>query len=36
MRLDDMRRSDNVEDRRGLSVGRTTVGIGTIVVLIVG
>jgi predicted metalloprotease len=36
MRLEDMRRSDNVEDRRGLSVGRTGIGIGTIVVLIVG
>jgi predicted metalloprotease len=38
MRLEDMRRSDNVEDRRGLSVGRTGagIGIGTIVLLIAG
>jgi predicted metalloprotease len=38
MRLDDMRRSDNVEDQRGLSVGRTGagVGIGTIVLVIAG
>jgi hypothetical protein len=38
MRLEDMRRSDNVEDRRGLTVGRTGagVGIGTIVLVIAG
>jgi hypothetical protein len=38
MRLEDMRRSDNVEDRRGFSVGRTGagVGIGTIVLMIAG
>lgn len=38
MRLEDMRRSDNIEDRRGLTVGRTGagVGIGTIVLVIAG
>jgi uncharacterized protein len=38
MRLEDMRRSENVEDRRGMGVGRTGagIGIGTIVLLIVG
>jgi predicted metalloprotease len=38
MRLEDMRRSDNVEDLRGLSAGRTGagVGIGTIVLVIAG
>jgi uncharacterized protein len=38
MRLEDMRRSDNVEDRRGLPGGRAGagIGIGTIVVLIAG
>ena len=38
MRLEDMRRSENVEDRRGLSIGRTgtRIGLGTIALLIVG
>src|SRR5580765_4173057 len=38
MRLEDMRRSENVEDRRGLTLGRTGagVGIGTIVLVIAG
>ena len=38
MRLEDMRRSENVEDRRGLPPGRrgATIGIGTIVLLIAG
>jgi predicted metalloprotease len=38
MRLEDMRRSDNIEDRRGLTVGRTGagVGIGTIVLVVAG
>jgi hypothetical protein len=38
MRLDDSRRSENVEDRRGMSVGRTGagIGLGTIAVLVVG
>jgi len=38
MRLDDMRASDNVEDRRGMGVGRTGAGfgLGTIVVLVAG
>lgn len=38
MRLEDMRRSDNVEDRRGLPGGRAGagIGIGTIAVLVVG
>jgi predicted metalloprotease len=38
MRLEDMRRSENVEDRRGFGVGRTGagVGIGTIVLVIAG
>jgi predicted metalloprotease len=38
MRLDDMRRSDNVEDQRGRRIGRAGagIGVGTIVVLVVG
>jgi predicted metalloprotease len=38
MRLDDMRRSDNVEDLRGRRMRRTGagIGVGTIIVLIVG
>ncbi len=38
MRMEDMRRSDNVEDRRGMAVGRTGagLGIGTIVLLVAG
>jgi uncharacterized protein len=38
MRLEDMRRSENVEDRRGLSLGRTgtRIGLGTVVLLVVG
>ena len=38
MRLDDMPRSENVEDLRGLTVGRTGagVGIGTVVLVIAG
>jgi len=38
MRLDDMRRSDNVEDRRGMPFGGTGVriGLGTLVLLVVG
>jgi uncharacterized protein len=38
MRLDDMRRSDNVEDRRGLPLGGTgaRIGLGTLVLLVVG
>jgi predicted metalloprotease len=38
MRLEDMRRSDNVEDRRGLTPGRAGagIGIGTLVLLVVG
>ena len=38
MRLEDMRRSANVEDLRGLTVGRTGagVGIGTVVLVIAG
>jgi len=38
MKLDDLRRSDNVEDRRGMSVGRTGagIGIGTVVLLVAG
>lgn len=38
MRLEDMRPSDNVEDRRGMGVGRTGAGfgLGTIVVLVAG
>ena len=38
MRMEDMRRSDNVEDRRGMAVGRSGagLGIGTIVLLVAG
>jgi predicted metalloprotease len=38
MRLDDMRRSDNVEDRRGMRLGGTgaRLGVGTLVLLVVG
>ena len=39
MRLEDMRRSDNVEDRRGFSIGRTGAGLGiggTFVLLVAG
>jgi uncharacterized protein len=38
MRLEDMRRSENVEDRRGMGVGRTGagIGIGTIVLVVAG
>jgi predicted metalloprotease len=38
MRLEDMRRSDNVEDRRGYPLGRrgAGIGIGTVVLLIAG
>jgi len=36
MRLDDMRRSDNVEDRRGIGRTGVGIGIGTVVVLVVG
>ena len=38
MRLEDMRRSSNVEDRRGMPVGRrgAGIGIGTIVLLVAG
>ena len=38
MRLEDMRASDNVEDRRGMGVGRTGagLGLGTIVLLVAG
>jgi predicted metalloprotease len=38
MKLDDLRRSDNVEDRRGMSPGRTgaSIGIGGLAILIVG
>ena len=38
MRMEDMRRSENVEDRRGVAVGRTGagLGIGTIVLLVAG
>ena len=38
MRLEDMRASENVEDRRGMGVGRTGAGfgLGTIVLLIAG
>jgi uncharacterized protein len=38
MRLEDMRRSDNVEDRRGMPLGGTGVriGLGTLVLLVVG
>ena len=33
MRLDELPRSDRVEDRRGVSAGRAGIGIGTVVVL---
>jgi len=38
MRLGDSRRSDNIEDRRGMRVGRTGAGIGivTILLLVIG
>jgi predicted metalloprotease len=36
MRLEDMRRSDNVEDRRGLGRTGTRIGLGTVVLLVVG
>jgi predicted metalloprotease len=38
MKLDDLRRSDNVQDRRGMRIGRTgaRIGIGTLVVLVAG
>ncbi len=38
MRLEDMRRSENVEDRRGMAVGRTGagIGIGTLVLVVAG
>jgi uncharacterized protein len=36
MRLEDMRRSDNVEDRRGLGRTGTRLGLGTLVLLVVG
>jgi predicted metalloprotease len=38
MRLEDMRRSGNIEDRRGMGVGRTGagVGIGTLVLMVAG
>ena len=38
MRLEDMRASENVEDRRGMGVGRTGAGfgLGTIVLLVAG
>lgn len=38
MRLEDMRRSDNVEDRRGMRLGGTgaRLGLGTLVLLVVG
>ncbi len=38
MKLDDSRRSDNVEDDRGSGLGRrgAGIGIGTIVVVIIG
>jgi predicted metalloprotease len=38
MRLEDMRRSENVEDRRGFPVARTGagIGIGTVVLLVAG
>jgi uncharacterized protein len=36
MRLEDMRRSDNVEDRRGLGRTGTRIGLGTLVLLVVG
>ncbi|HEY2682161.1 MAG TPA: neutral zinc metallopeptidase [Steroidobacteraceae bacterium] len=37
MKLDDSRRSDNVEDQRGSGIGRGAgIGLGTIVILVVG
>jgi predicted metalloprotease len=33
MRLDELPRSDRVEDRRGVTAGRAGIGIGTVVVL---
>ena len=36
MRLEDMRRSENVEDRRGLGRTGTRLGLGTLVLLVVG
>jgi predicted metalloprotease len=38
MKLEDLRRSENVEDRRGMRVGRTGagIGIGTLLLLVVG
>jgi uncharacterized protein len=37
MKLDDSRRSDNVEDERGSGIGRGAgIGIGTIVILVIG
>ncbi len=38
MRLDDSRESDNVEDRRGMSVGRVGggVGLGTLAIVVIG
>ncbi len=34
MRLDQLPKSDKIEDRRGLPVGRAGLGIGTIIILI--
>jgi hypothetical protein len=38
MKLDDSRRSDNVEDDRGSGLGRrgAGIGIGTIVIVVIG
>ena len=38
MKLDDSRRSDNVEDERGSGLGRrgAGIGIGTIVIVVIG
>src|SRR6202042_2896069 len=37
MKLDDSRRSDNVEDERGSGIGRGAgIGIGTIVIVVIG
>ncbi|HTP39985.1 MAG TPA: neutral zinc metallopeptidase [Steroidobacteraceae bacterium] len=38
MKIDDLRRSDNVEDRRGMSPGRTgaSIGLGGLAILVVG